>query len=134
LTKEWQRQAVDPLASESDEEYPAGFKAWVMVSAASLDPDRLVAALKAGDYYTSQGPVIHDIRLSDDGTSLQIANSPAVAVFVSGRPARVVIGGRHGAQITHSTFPLRQHAGSYVRVTVVDAAGKRAWSNPIWLD
>jgi hypothetical protein len=129
-----QDTAVDPIATESGEEFPAGFSTWVMVRAASLDPDLLVAALKTGDFYTSQGPVIHDIRLSDDHSTLHVANSPASSVFVSGRPDRIAFGARHGVRITHSTFPIGPHVGSYVRVTVVDAAGKRAWSNPIWLD
>ena len=91
-------------------------------------------ALKAGDFYTSQGPVIHDIRVSEDRTTIRVVNSPAVSVYVTGRPDAMAYGSKHAAQVTHSTFPIGKHAGSYVRVTVVDAAGKRAWSNPIWLD
>ena len=126
--------ATDPIATESGEELPAGFGTWVWVWAAALEPDALVTALKAGDFYTSQGPMIHDIRVSEDRTTIQVVNSPAVSVFVTGRPDSLAYGSKHAAQVTHSTFPIGKYAGSYVRVTVVDAAGKRAWSNPIWLD
>lgn len=126
--------ATDPIATEAGEELPAGFGTWTWVRAAALEPAVLVEALKAGDFYTSQGPVIHDIRVSEDRTTIQVVNSPAVSVFVTGRPDIMAHGSKHAAQVTHSTFPIEKYAGSYVRVTVVDAAGKRAWSNPIWLD
>lgn len=132
--REMQRTAVDPIGTESGEDMPAGFHTWVMVRAASLDPDLLVAGLKVGDFYTSQGPVIHDIRISDDRCHLHVASSPATSVFVSGRPDLFSWGSKHGPQVTHSTHPIAPHHGSYVRVTIVDASGKRAWSNPIWLD
>lgn len=134
IFKQLQATAVDPIATELGEETPGGFGCWVWVRAASLDPDLLVEGLKAGDYYTSQGPLIHDIVVSDDRKSLKVVNSPASSVYVTGRPDIISMGFKHAPQITHSTFDVEQHAGSYVRVTVVDAAGKRAWSNPIWLD
>lgn len=104
--------------------------AWVHVRAERLDPDALLAALKAGHYYSSQGPEIHTIEVTGD--HLFVACSPARAIFVSGRgPAS---GLQLGDGVTEGTFPLGAFAGSYCRVTVMDAAGKRAWSNPIWLD
>jgi hypothetical protein len=41
---------------------------------------------------------------------------------------------REGDALTECTFPLDLFERTfYIRVTVVDAAGERAWSNPIWL-
>jgi predicted metal-dependent phosphoesterase TrpH len=111
-------------------ELPDTFGAWVWVRAESLEPDALMAALKAGHFYTTQGPRLHDIRI--EGAEIDIHCSPAVGVFVAGaghKSARL-----HGRGITRCRFPLDQFDGSYCRVTVIDAAGKRAWSNPIWLD
>ncbi len=124
----------DPIETESGEELPAGFGTWVWVRAASLEPGALVDALKAGDFYTSQGPINHDIHISEDRSAIHVVNSPAVSVYVTGRPDMLAYGSKHAPQVTHSTFEIGKHAGSYVRVTVADAAGKRAWSNPIWLD
>jgi len=40
-----------------------------------------------------------------------------------------------GAGITECELPLAPFLQSrYFRVTVVDAAGKRAWTNFVWLD
>jgi hypothetical protein len=103
--------------------------AWVQVRAESLDPDALLASLKAGHYYSSQGPEIHNIAL--DGDRVHVACSPAKAIFVSGRAS----GGyfETGEALTECTLSIERFTSAYFRVTVVDAAGKRAWTNPIWL-
>ena len=39
----------------------------------------------------------------------------------------------HGHSMTRAEVPLaRLNDSAWVRVAVIDAAGKRAWSNPIW--
>lgn len=126
--------ASAPDGSGSGDTYPAGFSAWVWVQAERLEPDLLVESLKAGRYYSSQGPLIHDIAVSEDKAELTVVTSPAVSVYVTGNPGVFSFGANHAKQITRSTFPITGHHGSYCRVTVVDSAGKRAWSNPIWLD
>lgn len=121
-------------------ERPDAFGGWVQVRAESLDPAAILAALKAGYYYSSQGPMIEDIVI--DGDTLSIRCSPAQAVYLSGRTGTVRKEGRilpgfqsrFGDGITDATFPLDAFAGDWCRVTVLDAANKRAWSNPIWLD
>jgi hypothetical protein len=105
-------------------------KAWVQVRADTLDPASLLAALKAGYYYSSQGPVIEDVQIY--GLSLSVRCSPAEAIIVTGYGSRTQP--RWGSELTSATFSLQLFAGSYCRVTVLDAAGKRAWTNPIWLD
>jgi hypothetical protein len=123
-----------PLAYAADD---AHFKvrldyraAWVQVRAESLDPDALLTAIKAGHFYSSQGPEIHNIEI--EGDRIRVACSPARSVFVTGRGSV----GRHETRegITGCEFPLSPFADSYCRITVVDANGKRAWTNPIWLD
>ena len=104
--------------------------AWVQVRAERLDSDALVHALKSGDFYSSQGPEIHDIAVRDQ--RVVISCSPATSVFVTGRAQ--LSQNLHGAGITHCDFSLRKFAGSYFRVTVIDDAGRRAWTNPVWLD
>ncbi len=39
-----------------------------------------------------------------------------------------------GEGITECELPVGPFEGSHLRVTVVDAAGRRAWTNPVWLD
>lgn len=108
---------------------PAAFAAWVQVRAPELTPEALLTALRAGAYYASQGPEIHDVAIEHG--QISVACSPATSIFVSGRSRHACQ--VHGDSLTSATFSLRGFEGSYCRVTVLDANGKRAWSNPIWL-
>lgn len=104
---------------------------WVCVKAEALDPDALVAALREGAYYSSQGPEILDVEMDDD--AVRVRCSPAAFVIASGRGA--VTERADGPDRTTARFPLALFRdGGYLRITVVDADRRRAWTNPIWLD
>jgi len=107
-----------------------GCKAWVQVRAESLDPGGLLAALKAGHYYSSTGPGLHAVELGDG--KITVRCTAAERVLVTG-----AIAGRQacdGPGLTECELSLDRFTGSpYVRVTVADATGGRAWTNPIWL-
>ena len=108
---------------------PDHFGGWVMVKAEENDPEALVAALKAGHNYSSQGPEIRNVVITD--TAVEVECSAAVSVIVQGhgQAARAV----HGLSMTRASVGLQRfEASPWVRITVVDAAGKRAWSNPYW--
>ncbi|MEY8880393.1 CehA/McbA family metallohydrolase [Donghicola sp. XS_ASV15] len=108
---------------------PDHFGGWVMVKASDNAPESLLDALKAGHFYSSTGPELRDIELDDD--VLEIRCSAATAVIVQGFGSAAVA--KHGHSMTHAAISLDRFKNSdWLRVTVVDAAGKRAWSNPIW--
>lgn len=112
-------------------DHPDGFGGWVMVKAETLDPDALLAALKAGAYYSSTGPRIHDITI--EGDTVTVSCDPAARVLLSGNGARYQR--VHGADLTRAELDAsayREHG--WFRVTVLAADGTRAWSNPIWFD
>jgi predicted metal-dependent phosphoesterase TrpH len=114
------------------------FGGWVQVKAESLDPETLVEALKQGHYYSSQGPIIHEVSVS--GTELTIACSPVNTIVVACGHSRTV--GRSGKAITGATLDLRglergwllTKESAWFRVSLIDQAGRRAWTNPIWRD
>ena len=113
------------------------FGGWVHVKAESLDPDLLLAALKRGDYYSSQGPQFHNITL--DGHELTVTCSPVDTIAVVCGISRTVV--KMGRAITGATLDLRkledgwmmQKTSPWFRVVLIDNAGKRAWSNPVWV-
>ena len=107
---------------------PDHFGGWVMVKARENDPDALLEALKAGHFYSSQGPELRHVSV--EGDSVEIECSPVESVIVQGQGSAAVA--RHGHSITRISVPLGRCAGSeWVRVTVIDRAGRRAWANPI---
>lgn len=126
--------ATDDAHFKSDD----AFGGWVHVKAEALDPDALLAALKAGDYYSSQGPQIYELAI--DGDELWIACSPVDAIAVVGHNSRSA--GRYGRSISEARIDLAGLGKSWtevkqspwIRVVLIDRAGRRAWTNPIWHD
>ncbi|MEU4564116.1 CehA/McbA family metallohydrolase [Actinoplanes sp. NPDC023936] len=106
---------------------PPGGRAWVQVRADELTPEALLGALKAGHYYSSTGPEIHDVRL-DDGV-LHVRCSPASKVMITGGDPGVRL--VEGLSLTECSLPIAMFRRGWCRVTVEDAAGQRAWTNPI---
>jgi predicted metal-dependent phosphoesterase TrpH len=102
---------------------------WVMVKAQENEPGALLDALKAGDFYASQGPEIHAAEIA--AGTLTIECSPAVTVAAVGRGCRVRH--VHGRQLTRAELPLDDFAGDWFRFVVSDLAGRWAWSNPVRL-
>ena len=54
------------------------------------------------------------------------------AVMVTGRGSRAEK--LLGKDLTSARLPLARFSDTFFRVTVVDNAGKKAWSNPVWLN
>lgn len=108
---------------------PPACAAWVHVRAQTLDPGQLLAALKAGFFYSSTGPELHDVQLNDEAVLVRC--SPARKVFLSGgAPGAQVV---EGVDLTECSMPYEMFRRGFCRVTVEDASGCRAWTNPIHL-
>jgi hypothetical protein len=108
---------------------PDHFGGWVMVRAMANEPETLVAALKAGHFYSSQGPELRDVRVYADRVEVECSAVVSIIVQGHGMAAKAV----HGESMTRGTVPLTRFVGSpYLRVTIIDAGGKKAWSNPVY--
>ncbi len=109
---------------------PDHFGGWVMVKSEEQTPEALLEALKAGMYYSSQGPELRGISV--DQTEVTVTCSAVATIIVQGQGSAAV--SIHGESMTTGKIALARFAKSpWIRVTVIDRAGKRAWSNPIWL-
>ena len=112
------------------------FGGWVHVKAESLEPESLLAALKAGQYYSSQGPQIHNVSIVRD--ELIVECSPVDTIVVLCGHSRSVR--RSGRAITTAALDLKglekgwllTKQSPWIRVVVIDQGGRRAWTNPIW--
>ncbi len=106
------------------------FGGWVRVKAHENSPNALLEALKAGAFYSSTGPDIHDIRISK--THVEVDCTAATSILVQGYGAPMA--SLRGEAMTTGRLSLERLANSpWVRITVIDRAGKRAWSNPFWV-
>lgn len=102
---------------------------WVHVKAESLAPEALLTALKAGHFYSSTGPQLHDIQVIP-GEKIYVRCSSVESIFVTGVVSRAVR--THSFNLTEAELNISRLNSPYCRVTVRDALGRRAWSNPIW--
>jgi hypothetical protein len=108
---------------------PPPCQAWVHVRAEALEPDALLAALKAGHFYSSTGPELYDVRVAGDVVVVRC--SPVRKVLLSGgHPGAEVA---QGTDLTACSLPLTLFRGTHCRITIEDATGARAWTNPIHL-
>lgn len=103
---------------------------WVMVRAED-DLNSVLAALKNGDFYASTGPEIYDFYA--DGDTVHVECSPCKYIhFVNGtRPFNIVK--NEGGLVTAADVKIPD-GSKYIRATMVDAEGRRAWTNPIFFD
>ena len=115
------------------------FGGFVEVKAESLDPEALLEALKDGEFYSSQGPRLIDVDVSP--TEIRVECSPVHSIAILTGSSRAL--SKVGSHIKSATFEIAQAskiawtnpgAVKWFRVVVIDAAGRRAWTNPIWLD
>jgi len=117
--------------------------AWTMVRAAARTEAAVLEALRTGAAYASSGPAILDAHL--DGDSVEVACSPCRAVVVGMREERgaSVVAGDRGRRmgaivqsdpdglITRARVESQEPDPGYLRVSVIDAAGRKAWTNPL---
>ncbi|MEO0380185.1 MAG: CehA/McbA family metallohydrolase [Pseudomonadota bacterium] len=108
---------------------PDHFGGWTMVKATENTPEALLAALKAGHMYASTGPLIHDVVWGDKKVTVRC--SPASSIIVMGRGSASIA--HHGSGMGEAEVNLGRVADSdWMRLTVVDVNGKRAWTSPYW--
>jgi hypothetical protein len=129
------RRVLVNAGDDAHFEHPADrFGAWVEVHAEALDPDALLDALKAGSYYATQGPRIGE--LVAEGDQLHVTTTPAYCIALGGSGSHWLDStsqiGAPSDPIHEATFDLEPFRGSFCRVIVTDADGRRAWSNPVW--
>ncbi len=114
------------------------FGGWINVKAEKLEPDALVAAMIRGNYYSTQGPQIHSVSIDDNIVS--VSSSPVNSISLIGGTSRTST--RLGKSICSARLDLAELEHSFapappspwLRLVIIDEHGKRAWTNPIWLD
>jgi predicted metal-dependent phosphoesterase TrpH len=102
---------------------------WVMLKAEANEPEALLEALKAGHFYSTQGPAVHAAEIS--GATLSVECTPVALIAAVGRGTRASY--VRGRQLTRAEIPLDRFSGDWFRLLVTDAAGRSAWSNPVRL-
>ncbi len=103
---------------------------WVMVNAKN-DVSSILRALKDGAFYASTGPEIYDFRI-ENGQAVVECSECAQVSFFCGHWSQLYKN-EDGGAMTKAWCDLDANV-PYVRASVVDKQGRRAWTNPIFLD
>ncbi len=102
---------------------------WIMVKAPKRSPGVILEAIKTGHFYASCGPAIQDITL--EGQLLRVSCSPARSIYWSEGTRGGSVHARGEELLEGAEFEV--DARNYLRIQVVDGAGRWAWSNPFFL-
>ncbi|OKP76583.1 hypothetical protein A3844_30400 [Paenibacillus helianthi] len=106
------------------------FGGWVCAEAEKLEQQSVIDALKAGQYYSSNGPEIYDLRVQDG--FLQIECSPVKFIRFLTHPGNGRnIYSKEALPVSQGSYRIEGNE-QYIRVECVDFDGKVAWSNPIF--
>ena len=105
---------------------------WVMVKAEN-NVNSILDSLKCGKFYSSCGPEILDFYIDGEKAYIDCSKAKRIRLHSANHPTLYI--DADGDGMTHAEFNLKWWAGpyQYVRASVIDADGKKAWTNPIYL-
>ena len=99
---------------------PTPGRAWIVVQAPGLTVDAIMDAIRKGHFYASTGVVLKEYH--SDSKRISMAIDPPFAwsavAEVAGLSPRYQFIGDEG----------------YVRASIIDSDGRRAWTQPVFLD
>ena len=102
---------------------------WVMVKSEINSEEPLLEALKNGHYYSSQGPDFKNIKVQEG--RLEVLCSPVEKIIVSGYGSATIYKHKSGMESALFNLALLPQK-KWLRITIIDKEGNRAWTNPIY--
>jgi len=105
-------------------------KGWIMVKADELTKSAIVDAIEKGYFYSSCGPQIYNIELSDRHISVKCSAVKKINFVCDTHRGK-----SFQAEDEILTFAEHTLKGDekYVRIECIDGEGNIAWSNPLFL-
>ncbi len=114
--------------------YAPGFDlalGWVMVKAETNTAESIIAALREGHFYSSDGPIINDMRIVGDELIVRCSPVQRIVVDQLGNPPHFRDRRLEGESLTGARFSLADD-WRYFRVSCHDEREhKAAWGQPI---
>ena len=112
-------------------EHPGWDGGWIVVNAEACATDKIMAAIRRGNFYASCGPEIHSIQF--DGTELAMTTSPIQFMRLVGPgPRGKRLGSFDTPTFTEFSIPIPED-WAYVYIEIEDKAGRRAWTNNLFV-
>ena len=106
--------------------------AWTMIKAKSLDYSAVAEALKNGDFYASEGPVLNSLWYEDGKICVECEAADRI-IFTSYPQRGYAYFDESGEGLTYAEHTLTGRE-KFIRVTLVDKFGKRAYTSAYFID
>jgi hypothetical protein len=120
--------ADDAHLSENHPGYNGG---WIMVNAKGCSPNGIMESIRAGNFYSSCGPVIENI--SFEGGVLHLKTSPVQFARLAGPGScGARLGSFSGERMTEISFEIPGD-WEYAYAELEDERGLRAWTNGLFV-
>jgi len=103
---------------------------WVVVRAASLTAEAILAALAAGDFYASTGVELSDVQVTPEALTVTVKEQSFAKYTIQ----FIGQGGRMLKEAIASPARYEITGGEgYVRARVLDSNGQTAWTQPVFV-
>ena len=109
--------------------YSDSFGGWVCVKAKKFTREGIIEALEQGSFYASTGPEIYDFYVEDG--MFHFKCSPCSSIVLSGDWG--YFQRSLGDHITEFSGKLRGNE-KFIRIQCTDAQGRKAYTNPIYIE
>ena len=99
-------------------------KGWIMVRADTLQKDSILASILRGDFYSSTGPVINDILVTDTSIHIEAENATQIKFIGNNRTTLYT----EASNVADYTITGEE---GYIRVEVINGSST-AWTQPLY--
>lgn len=114
------------IAADDTHNVKECFGGFTVIRAPKLEYRTITNALVNGDFYCSEGPVIHDLWIEGDTVTITVENAREISMTRGLRRAGFVQ--RTDGPLTQASFKVYPE-DEYFRLVVTDDAGKCAYTN-----
>ncbi len=102
---------------------------WIWANA-EKESESILGAIARGDYYSTAGPRIETIRVTDNTIEVYTSSAKAVKFITANARVAHIVSGEHVKRAAYSVTGEER----YIRVEVHGHDGKVAWTNPFWIE
>ena len=131
----WVATSSDDNHNEAplDSHWSDSFGGFTVIQAEKLTQEAVVKALEEGKCYASTGPLFQHIEMEDGKLRVECSPVRKIMVNTGGRKGFAAYPQKGQDTLTSAEFDLSNLVeGVYARITLIDAEGNRAWSQPIF--
>ena len=126
----WSGQKVWHIACDDTHQHRADlFGGFIAVKAKELSHAAIVEAILAGSFYSSQGPQVEDFYVQGDQVHVSCSACTHIGLKTNSNPGQAL---NDEKGLTKASFTLRG-TEDYVYLRLQDAAGRQAWTQPVFI-